>query len=109
LVVHVGDDAVFEFSAPGRADPQSKSVIPGAGPLPPPNRQEGKMNARNDVKRPFDLSLDARPVLAALQLRVAAQVDILVARWLQRSAANIEAAQRLFETDRKPTGEFGMI
>ena len=67
------------------------------------------MNARNDVKRPFDLSLDARPALAALQLRLAARVDVLVARWLQRCASNMEAAQCLFEADRKPRGEFGVI
>ena len=51
------------------------------------------MNAHNDVKRAFDLSLDARPVLAALRLRLAAWVDVLVARWLQRCVTNIEAAQ----------------
>ena len=66
------------------------------------------MNARNDVKRPSDQSLDARPVLAAAQLRFAARVDFLVARWLERCARNVEAAQRLFETDRKRTREFGM-
>jgi hypothetical protein len=64
------------------------------------------MNARNDVERPFDLRLDARLVLAAVQLRLAARVDRLVARWLERCASNIEAAQWLFETDRKPTREF---
>jgi hypothetical protein len=66
------------------------------------------MNARNDVKRPSDQSLDARLVLAAAQLRFAARVDFLVARWLERCATNAEAAQRLFKTDRKPTHEFGM-
>lgn len=66
------------------------------------------MNARNNVKRLFDRSLKARPVLAELQLRFAARVDFLVARWLQRCAANIEAAQDLFETDRKPAREFGI-
>ena len=66
------------------------------------------MNARNDVKRPSDQSLDARLVLAAAQLRFAARVDFLVARWLERCATNVEAAQRLFKTDRKPTREFGM-
>ena len=59
------------------------------------------MNARNDVKRSSDQSLDARLVLAAAQLRFAARVDFLVARWLERCAANVEAAQRLFKTDRK--------
>ena len=53
------------------------------------------MNAHNDVKR-FDQSLDARLVLAAVQLRVTAWVDLLVARWLARCAANVEAAQVLF-------------
>jgi hypothetical protein len=66
------------------------------------------MNARNDVKRPSDQSLDARLVLAAARLRFAARVDFLVARWLERCATNVEAAQRLFKTDRKPTREFGM-
>src|SRR5213082_716113 len=80
LVVHVRDDTGSQFSARSWADPQSKSVILGAGPLPPPNRQEGKMNARNDVKRPSDHSLDARLVLAAAQLRFAARVDFLVAK-----------------------------
>jgi len=59
------------------------------------------MNAHNDVKR-FDQSLDARLVLAAVQLRVTAWVDLLVARWLARCAANVEAAQVLFP-DRKHT------
>ena len=64
------------------------------------------MNAHNDVKRPSDQSLDAR--LAAARLRFAARVDFLVARWLERCAANAEAGQRLFKTDRKPTREFGV-
>src|SRR5215831_15717061 len=63
LVVHVRDDV-----GPG-AEPKNKSVTLGAGPLPPPNRQEGNMNARNDVKRPSEQSLNARLVLAAAQLR----------------------------------------
>ena len=46
------------------------------------------MNARNDVKRPSDQSLDARLVLAAAQLRFAARVDFLVARWLERCATH---------------------
>ncbi len=66
------------------------------------------MNARNDVKRRSDGSLDARFVLAAAQLQLAARVDFLVARWLERCAANAEAAQRLFKTDRTPTRDFGM-
>ena len=66
------------------------------------------MNARNDVTRPSDQSLDARLILATARLRVAARVDFLVARWLERCATNAEAAQRLFKADRKPTREFGM-
>ena len=65
------------------------------------------MNARNDVKRSSDQSLDARLVLAAARLRFAARVDFLVARWLERCATNAEDAQRLFKTERKPTREFG--
>ena len=53
------------------------------------------MTARNEVKRPPDLSLDARLALAAVQLRFAARVDLLVARWLERCTENIEATQGL--------------
>jgi hypothetical protein len=60
------------------------------------------MSARN-VKKPSDQSLDTR--LAAVRLRFATRVDFLVARWLERRATNIEAAQRLFEADRTPTRE----
>ena len=108
LVVHVRDGTGSEFSARSGADPQSKSVTPGAGPLPPPNRQEGKMNARNDVKRPSNQGFDARLVLATAQRRFALSVDLLVARWLERCATNAEAAQRLFKPDRKTSPEFGM-
>ena len=66
------------------------------------------MNTRNDVKRPSDQSFDARHVLAAARLQFAARVDILVARWLERCTTNVEAAQWLFKTDRKPTREVGM-
>ena len=66
------------------------------------------MNARNDVKRPSDQSLGARLVLAAARLRFAAWVDFLVARLLERCATNVEAAQRLFKTDRKPAREVGI-
>jgi hypothetical protein len=66
------------------------------------------MNARKNFKRSSDQSLDARLVLAAAQLRFAARVDFLVARWLERCATNAEAAQRLFEKDRKPTRGFGI-
>ena len=65
------------------------------------------MNAHNDVKRPSDQNLDAGRVPAAAQLRFAAWVDVLVARWLARRAANAVAAQRWFRTDRKPGREFG--
>ena len=64
------------------------------------------MNAHIDVKRPSDQSLDER--LVAAQLRIAARVDFLVARWLERCATNAEVAQRWFKIDRKPTREFGM-
>jgi hypothetical protein len=66
------------------------------------------MNARSDVNRPSDRSLDSRLVLAADQLRFAALADFLVARWLERCATNAEAGQRLFKTDRKPDGWFGL-
>ena len=65
------------------------------------------MNAHNDVKRPSDQRFDARLVLAAVQLRFAARVDFLVARWLERCATNAEVAQRWFRTDPKPGREFG--
>ena len=64
------------------------------------------MNAHNDVKRLSDQSLNARLVLAAAQLRIAALVDFLVARWLARCATNAGAIQGWFKIDRKPTGEF---
>ena len=66
------------------------------------------MNARNDVKRLSNQSLSARRVLAAARLRFARRVDFLVARWLERCATNIEAAQWLFKTDRRPTREIGI-
>ena len=66
------------------------------------------MNARNDVKRPSNHSLDARLVLATAQLRFAARVDFLVARWLERCATKVEDAQWMFKTNRKPAREFGM-
>ena len=65
------------------------------------------MNARNDVKRLFEQSFErawgAKRVLAAVQLRLVARVDDLVARWLARCAANIEVAQHVFP-DRGDTG-----
>ena len=66
------------------------------------------MKARNDVNRPSNQNLGARLAWAADQLRFGARVDLLVARWLERCAANAEAAQRLFKVDRKPTPEFRM-
>jgi hypothetical protein len=66
------------------------------------------MNARNDVKKPFHPNFNPGPVLAAVRLRLAARLDFLVARWLARCAANIEAAQELFKTDRRPSRGFGM-
>ena len=66
------------------------------------------MNARNDVKRLFDPTFDARLVLAEAQLRFAAWLDARVARWLQRYAANVEAAQGLFEANRQPARELGL-
>ena len=66
------------------------------------------MNAQNDFKRPPHRGFDARLLLAAARLRFAALVDALVARWLERCAANIEGAQWLFETDRKPARGFAM-
>jgi hypothetical protein len=60
------------------------------------------MNARKVFKRLFH----PRFTLAAAQLRLAALVDEFVARWLARCAANAEAAQRLFTSDRKPARGF---
>jgi len=66
------------------------------------------MNARNDVKKTSDRSLNARLVRAADRLRSAARLDHLVARWLERCATNSEAGQWVFTTDRKSAPEFGM-
>jgi hypothetical protein len=65
------------------------------------------MNARKYFKRSFDQSFNPRLVLAAAQRGLAARVDYLVARWLERSAASAVASQRLFEINRKPASEFG--
>ncbi|WP_375778768.1 hypothetical protein ACE103_06500 [Bradyrhizobium sp. ma5] len=65
------------------------------------------MNARNDLKKLSDPRLDARLVLAAAQLRFAARVDFLVARWLERCATNAEAAQQLLKTVQKPPANSG--
>ena len=53
------------------------------------------MNARNDVKRPSDQSLDARLVLVAAQLRFAARVDFLVARWPVGPRSELRRCPRL--------------
>jgi hypothetical protein len=66
------------------------------------------MNAHSDFNRPFDQTFDPRLVLAAVRQRLAARLDFLVARWLQRCAAKVETAQRVFETERKPANVFGM-
>lgn len=65
------------------------------------------MNARNDLEKLSDQSLDARLVLAAAQLRFVARVDFLVARWLERCAANAEAAQQLLKTVQRPPASSG--
>ena len=66
------------------------------------------MNAHEEFKRPFYPSFNARPLLASAQLRLAAWVDVRVARWLERCASNAEAAQRLFKSDREPPRAFGI-
>jgi hypothetical protein len=64
------------------------------------------MNA-HDVKNPSHQSVDAKLEPAVARPRFAAQVDVLVARWLQRRATNAEAAQRWFTADPKPGRAFG--
>jgi hypothetical protein len=66
------------------------------------------MNAHNDLKKRPDRNFVARPVLAAARLRFAALVDGLVAGWLERCAANAEAAQRLFEAGHEPASDPGI-
>jgi hypothetical protein len=63
------------------------------------------MNARNDFNRRFHSN--ARRALAAARRRFAAWVDVRVARWLERCARNVEAAQSLFP-DRMSATERGM-
>ena len=63
------------------------------------------MYARNDFKRSF--YPNPRFALAAARRRLAAWVDVRVARWLERCARNVEAAQGWFP-DRNPADEFGM-
>ena len=64
------------------------------------------MYARNEFKN-FYPNPKARFALAVARRRLAAWVDVRVARWLERCAANAVAAQGLFP-DRNPAGEFGM-
>lgn len=55
------------------------------------------MNARNDT-RIFSI-VDVNTVklaVEAAQLRLAARLDVVVARWLERCATDAVAAQRLF-------------
>jgi hypothetical protein len=63
------------------------------------------MFARNDVKRPFHTN--ARRAVAAARRRFAAWVDVRVARWIERCAADAEAAQGFF-SDQSPERESGM-
>jgi hypothetical protein len=63
------------------------------------------MYARNDFKRLF--YPNPRFTLAAARRRLAAWVDVRVARWLERCARNVEAAQGLFP-DSGTAPEFGM-
>jgi hypothetical protein len=63
------------------------------------------MYARNDFKRLFYPNPNARFALAVARRRLAAWVDGRVARWLERCASNVEAAQRLFP-DPNPVNEF---
>jgi hypothetical protein len=66
------------------------------------------MNARIEIKRHVHPRFNARRALAAAQLRLAAAIDRFVAGWLERCAADIEAAQRLFEAGAKPARDCGM-
>lgn len=63
------------------------------------------MYARNDFKRRY--YPHAKRALAAARRRFAAWVDVRVARWIERCARNVEAAQGLFP-DQSPTREPGM-
>jgi len=70
------------------------------------------MNAHREIKRHFHPRFDFRrafaAVLAAAQLRLAAAVNRFVARWLERCVADIEAAQGLFNGDRRAVRDYGM-
>ncbi len=63
------------------------------------------MNAHNNFRRLSPRNFNARQALAVVRLRLAAQLDFLVARWLQRCATNIEVAPELFKADREPLRE----
>ncbi len=63
------------------------------------------MNARNDVKRLFHPNM--KRALATARRRLAVWVDVRVARWLERCATNLEAAQDLFP-GRSTAGASGM-
>ena len=65
------------------------------------------MKARKYFKRFFDQGLNPRLVLAAARQGLAARADAFVARWLERTAVNAVAAQRLFDMNPKPATEFG--
>jgi hypothetical protein len=65
------------------------------------------MYARNYFRIPFRPKPNARRVLAAARRRFAAWVDVRVARWIERCARNIEAAQGVFP-DRMSARESGM-
>jgi hypothetical protein len=62
------------------------------------------MNAHN-VNKLFHPSFSPGHLLTAVRLQFAARLDLLVARWLARCAANIEAAQELFKADQEPLHE----
>ena len=64
------------------------------------------MYARNDFKRRYYHYQHAKRAFAAARQRFAAWVDVRVARWIERCAGNVEAAQRFFP-DQSPY-EFGM-
>jgi hypothetical protein len=66
------------------------------------------MNARNNVKKLHQRNFNVRRELAAVRLRLAARLDFLVARWLERCAVNAVAAQELFRNDRRPSRGFGI-
>jgi hypothetical protein len=55
------------------------------------------MNARNDIRIFSIVDVNAVKLAAeAAQRRLAARLDVVVARWLERCATNAVAGQRLF-------------